>query len=149
MSDVLDFKQSEPPTLKDKFGDDDWVLKACAEWRASRAQMQKNWAEHDLANGWGTLPDAHIKLDSDPLERMQRHEELLSMAKPRTMLLACELLGICVTILAYEGEDPEGTLAQGPVLEIVRNVISSLECCDSEMRIGPDADRRAALNVAA
>jgi len=104
MSDVLDFKQSEPPTLKDKFGDDDWVLKACAEWRASRAQMQKNWAEHDLANGWGTLPDAHIKLDSDPLERMQRFEELLSIAKPRTMLLACELLGICATILAYEGE---------------------------------------------
>ena len=58
---------------------------------------------------------------------MHQLEELLSMAKPRTMLLARELLGICVTILAYEGEDPEGTLAQGPVLEIVRNVISSLE----------------------
>ena len=57
----------EIPTLKDKFGDDDWVLKACADWRAARAQMQKNWAEHNLANGWGTLPDAHIKLDSDPL----------------------------------------------------------------------------------
>ena len=58
---------------------------------------------------------------------MHQLEELLSMAKPRTMLLARELLGICVTILAYEGEDPEGMLAQGPVLEIVRNVISSLE----------------------
>ena len=73
---------SQNTTLKDKFGDDDWVLRMCADWRAERAQMQKNWAEHNLANGWGTLPDPHTKLDSDPLERMQRLEELLSMAKP-------------------------------------------------------------------
>jgi hypothetical protein len=144
MNDVVDFKRPKPPaqppkipTLKDNFGDDDWILKMCAEWRAARAQMQKNWAEHDLANGWGTLPDARIKLDSEPLERMHELEWHLSSAKPQTMLLARELLGMCVTILAYEGEDPEGTLAQGPVLEIIRNVISSLNHQKATMRIRP------------
>jgi hypothetical protein len=88
---------------------------------------------------WGTLPDRNIELDCTPLERMQELEWHLGRVTPRTMLLARELLGICVTILAFRGEDPdpESTLGDGPVLEIVRNVISSLEYCKSEMRIGP------------
>ncbi len=99
--------------------------------------MQKNWAEYELATGWGTLPDAQVELDREPLERMHELEYHLSTAKPRTMLLARELLGMCVTILAFENEDPKGTLAKGPVLEIVRNVISSLEFLKADMRIGP------------
>jgi len=44
-----------------------------------------------------------------------------------------------VTILAYRGEDPnpESTLGNGPVLEIVRNVADALGDCDPEMYIGP------------
>ncbi len=144
MSDVVPFERSEPPaqppkipTLKDNFGNDAYLLKWCAEWRAARAQMQKNWAEYELATGWGTLPDAQVELDREPLERMHELEYHLSTAKPRTMLLARELLGMCVTILAFENEDPKGTLAKGPVLEIVRNVISSLEFLKADMRIGP------------
>lgn len=36
-------------TLKSRFGDDEYLLKWCAEWRAARAQQEKNWAEHSLA----------------------------------------------------------------------------------------------------
>ena len=86
---------------------------------------------------WGRLPDAHIKLDLEPLHRMYELEYQLAMAEPRTVLLARELLGIAVTILAYAGEDPEGTLAQGPLLDLVRNVVKSLDYCKGEMRIGP------------
>jgi len=71
MSDVVDFKHPGPPkepTLKDKFGYDADFLKWIAEWRAARAQMQKNWAEHDLAAGWGTLRTDGIKLDQKPHE---------------------------------------------------------------------------------
>jgi hypothetical protein len=78
MSDVVDFKHPAPPkgppkqpTLKDKFGYDADFLRWIAEWRAVRAQMQKNWAEYDLAAGWGTLSSIDIKLDHDPLERMK------------------------------------------------------------------------------
>jgi hypothetical protein len=71
---------------------------------------------------------------------MHQLEYFLSGAKPRTMLLARELLGICVTILSFE--NPEATLAQGPVLEIVRNVISSLEFQKADMRIGPKKGQR-------
>ena len=34
--------------------------------------------------------------------------------------------------------DPESTFAQGPVLEILRNVLNSLDCCEVDMRIGPE-----------
>ncbi len=142
MSDVVDFKRPLPPAGTTKppksiFGDDEWLLRMCAEWRAARAHQQKNWAEHELATMYGTLPDAHIKLDMEPLDRMHELEYHLSQAKPRTVLLARELLGIAVTILAHAGEDPEATLAQGPVLDIVRNVVEGLNYCKGEMRIGP------------
>jgi hypothetical protein len=112
----------------------------CAEWRAARAQQQKNWAEHELAAGWGHLPDKGIDLNLEPLERMQEMEYHLS--RMETILLARELLGVCVTILAYEHEDPEHVLAQGPVLDIVRNVIKSLDAMNGDMPIGDEARRR-------
>ena len=43
----------------------------CAGWRAARAQQEKNWAEFDLATGWGYLNDRAMKLDMAPLDRMQ------------------------------------------------------------------------------
>jgi hypothetical protein len=142
MSDVIDLRNHRPvpPTppesLDTKFGDDGWLLKWCAEWRMARAQQQKNWAEHELGNGWGHLEDS-VKLDLSPLHRMHQLEFHLSQCKPRTILLARELLGICVTILAHQNEDPDHTLSQGPVLEIVRNVIASLEFQKADMRVGP------------
>ena len=63
MSNVVSFPpgSSKTPTLKDKFGyaDAAW-LKMCAEWRAARAQQQKNWAEHQLATKWSTVPDKEV-----------------------------------------------------------------------------------------
>jgi hypothetical protein len=143
MSDVVTFPPppaSKTPTLKEKFGyaDAAW-LKMCAEWRAARAQMQKNWAEYDLAIGWGTLPHDFVKLDTSPLDRIKELEYFLAQAKPQTALLARELLRIAVTILAYQGEDPdpETYFGNGPVLEIARNVLAALEHCEAEMRVGP------------
>jgi hypothetical protein len=142
MSDVVTFPPppaSKTSTLKDKFGGHDaFCLKMCAEWRAERAQMQKNWAEHNLATGWGALPDKSVELDQSPLDRMTELEYLLAQAKPRTVLLARELLRIAVTILAFrcEDPDPEMSLGNGPVLELVRNVVASLDDCEGGMRIG-------------
>jgi hypothetical protein len=145
MSEVVQFERPTPPAgpaqpPKSIFADDDFLLRQCAEWRAARAQQQKNWAEHEAATMWGTLPDAHIKLDLEPLDRMKEIEGLLAtdVGVPRTMLGARQMLGMAVTILAYE--DPKGTLAEGPVLEIVRNVVGALEHCKAEMRIGPKPD---------
>jgi hypothetical protein len=139
MSDVLEFKKPEPPAQppKSMFGNDEPYLKFCAEWRAARAQQQKNWAEHEAATMWGTLPDAHIELDLEPLNRMKELEDTLGQIEPRTMLLARELLGVAITILAHE--DRESYLAQGPLLDILRNVVQSLEYCKAEMRIGKKA----------
>ena len=145
MSEVVQFERPPPPAgpaqpPKSKFGRDDFLLRQCAEWRAARAQQQKNWAEHEAATMWGTLPDAHIKLDLEPLDRMKEIEGLLAtdVGVPHTMLGARQMLGMAVTILAHTQEDPESNLAQGPLLEIVRNVIKSLEWCKGEMHLGPE-----------
>jgi hypothetical protein len=136
MSDILEFKIPDPPALppKSKFGFDEGFLKFCADWRAARAQQQKNWAEHEAATMWGTLPDEHINLDTKPLTHMKELEDILGEIEPGTMLLARELLGIAITILAHENR--ESYLAQGPLLDILRNVVHSLEYCKAEMRIG-------------
>ena len=78
----------------------------------------------------GHVARSSPELDVSPLERMKALENLLAeIGKPRTMLLTRELLGVCVTILAHAYEDPESTFAQGPVLEILRNVLTSLDWC--------------------
>ena len=67
-------------------------------------------------------------------------EDWLGRVKPRTALLATELLRIVLTILVHREEDPDprATLSTGPVLEIIRNVIESLQQLDHETRLLPD-----------
>jgi hypothetical protein len=143
MSDVIPFQpRKRDETLRDVYGDDAYLLKWCAEWRAARAQQQKNWAEHELANGWGALPDAHLHLDLEPLIEMCNLESLLVDVEPHTVLLARELLGVALTILNHAGEDPEHTLADGPVLDIVRNVLAALNHMDGTTRLGERRARR-------
>jgi hypothetical protein len=136
MSDVIEFKRPPPrgpdEPRRSKF-EDEWVLTWCGEWRAARAQQQKNWAEHNIATMWGTLPDADIKLDTNPLARMHELEGRLANMVPDTLQCAREMLGIAVTILAHAEEDPEATLAQGPVLYLVRNVVEALNELDGTM----------------
>jgi hypothetical protein len=110
----------------------------------ARAQQQKNWAEHEAATMWGTPPDRDIKLDSQPFDRMKELEDRLAQVKPRTILLARQLLGIVKTILAYKGEDsnPGNYFADGPVLDIVHNVLELLEYCKADLRVGPQRRQR-------
>jgi len=139
MSNIVEFKRPDPPkgpppTLDDIFGDDASYLRFISQWRVARAQQQKNWAEHDLA-AW--VNSAQLaQPDLSPLERMRELECHLAQVRPQTMLLAYELLGMCATILAYE--HPEDKLADGPVLDIVRNVMWSLGTYQPEERIGPE-----------
>ena len=61
---------------------------------------------------WGTLQDIiPLELDLSPLERMKVLENLFAeIGKPRTMLLARELLGVCVTILPMPMRTPKAPL---------------------------------------
>src|SRR5262245_45139764 len=122
MTDVVELRpsKSKVPTLKDHFGNDDWLLEICAQWRIVRARQQQIWAEHEQATGWGYLSDENIQLDTTQLRRMREIEANLAQAQPRTALLATELLRIALTILTRQVENPEHALAEGPVLEIVR-----------------------------
>jgi hypothetical protein len=73
------------------------------------------------------------------MKELQSH---LEGVKPGTMLLAREMLGIAVTILAYAHEDAESPLAAGPVLELIQNVVAQLEYCDGAMKLGPKPKHR-------
>ena len=139
MTEVVEFKRPEQPPEppESKFGNDEFLLRMCAEWRACRAQQQKNWAENQAADLYGTLPSRNLpELDMSPLQHMREIENVFADWEPRTMLLARELLRVCITILAHHHEDPESVLAAGPALEIIRNVVGSLDYCDGEMKIG-------------
>jgi len=127
-----------PDTLENHFGHDAWKLRICAEWRALRAQQEKNWAEYEVASGWGHLEDRRAQrgLDLKPLELMVALERHLAGFEPCTVLLARELLGVCTTILARQKEEPEHVMGQGPVLEIIRNVFEALQFLDGETRLG-------------
>jgi hypothetical protein len=67
---------------------------------------------------------------------------LATIGQPRTVLCARELLGIAVTILAHENEDPESTLSQGPVLDIVRNVVKAMEEIDGALVLQHRGNKR-------
>jgi hypothetical protein len=120
------------------FGPDEFPLRLCSEWRASRARYQMNCAEHNAANLFGSLPDRDLSLDLGPLARMKEIETVLSGWAPESVSAAREMLRVVVTILATRGEDPGGTLGDGPILEIVRHVVESLEYLDDEIQIGPE-----------
>ena len=44
----------------------------------------------------------------------------------------------CITIRAHTYEDPESTFALGPVLETLRNVLHSVDCCEVDMKFGAE-----------
>ncbi len=139
MSDVIELRPRpapKPVTLQSVFGDDAYLLKWCADWRAARHQQEKNWAEHELATGWGHLESAGHELDRAPLELMEMIQGHIAECEPRTMLLAREMLGMCLTILVQQIEHPDHVMAQGPVVEMLRTVISSLEALDGRTLVG-------------
>lgn len=118
------------------FGENDLLgLRLCADWRIARYKQQINWTEHDLASIWGTS-STDASADTDPLKRMKEIEGYLAEEVPNVMLHARELLNVCITFLAHAHEDPDSRLADGPVLEILRNVTLSLDYCDGDMIIG-------------
>ena len=124
---------TQPPT-ESIFGDDDYVLRWCAQWRSYRAKQLQNWAEHDIATMYNNLPNpATFDQLTDPMGKMFELQEHLGTVVPRTMQLARELLRVVLIILAYRQEHPEGTLAAGPILPIIRNVIDALENLDGRM----------------
>jgi hypothetical protein len=42
--------------------DDRRLLDLCAQWRMARAEEEVNWAEHNLANMCGSLPNKGTQL---------------------------------------------------------------------------------------
>ena len=149
MSEVIPFQRTVKPTRPPKKKRtstqarahmEEFLLRCCADWHVQRFEQKKYWANTDLETLFGTN-DERVEANLDALGEMAKREEILAMARPYTTLGAKELLKVCLAIL----EEREAELctaelpymAQGPVREILRNVISSIDYAPHETRIGP------------
>ena len=148
MSNITNFPDHQRRSDGGDKHEDDWFLKWIAEWRLMRYRQEIAWTEHNWRTRWGTRDDRDIPLvDTESLDRMRAPadcdrmselQERFMMFEPRSALAARELLGV---VLAYDKRDPGATLAQGPLLEIVRNVMKALGWLKWDTYIGPPDER--------
>lgn len=124
------FGAEEQTTLN--LGRDEEFIKMCADWHVARAQQKLNWSQNDAATMFGSRGLGTV--NTEPLERMKKLEEILAEVKPRTVLLAQQMLGIAATILSHDERD--SVMAEGPILQIVRNVTKALDYCKADAKVG-------------
>lgn len=128
----------------------DLTLALVDRWKVGRAKQQLVWAVHNAGDNRGSI-------DFDGLNRMKTAEDHLAKLEPDTVAGAIAMLDVAGEILAQQSLDPEATLAEGPVLELVRNVASSLHSLSettplrggvrepvADLAAAPDADGAAA-----
>jgi hypothetical protein len=116
--------------------DDQRLLELCTQWQMARAQQEIIWAEQDFSRMDGSLPNEGIQ--SEPLAKMCKLQDTLArVGEPQTVLGARELLGIAIKMLTYRIESPESTVAQGPVVQLIRNVNEALKWLDGDTRLCP------------
>ena len=92
------------------------------------------WARAKVKSCMGTIdtmPDEYV---TDAVASMQYLEGLLSGWEPTTTYGAQALLEVAVEILAKRQVDPQHTLSNGPVLEIMANVMHALEHGDFHLK---------------
>ena len=118
--------------------DDRGLLELCAQWQMARAQQEIIWAEQRLAWMDRSLPNESVQPSPGPLARMCVLQDTLArLGEPQTVLGARELLGIAIKMLTYRLESPESTVAQGPIVQLVRNVNEALKWLDGHTRLCP------------
>src|ERR1700737_5559010 len=118
--------------------DDQRVLELWTQWQMARAQQEIIWAEQDFSRMDGALPNEAIHPSTNPRAKMcELQDTLARVGEPQTVLGARELLGIAIKMLTYRIESPESTVAQGPVIQLLRNVNEALKWLDGHMRLCP------------
>ena len=118
---------------------DQRLLELCAQWQMARAQQEIIWAEQDFSRMDGSLPNEDIQPSTEPLAKMcELQDTLARVGEPQTVLGARELLGIAIKMLTYRIESPESTVAQGPVVQLIRNVNEALKWLDGDTLLHHD-----------
>jgi hypothetical protein len=118
--------------------DDQRLLELCTQWQMARAQQEIIWAEQDFFRMDGSLPNEGIQPSAEPLAKMcELQDTLARVGEPQTVLGARELLGIAIKMLTYRIESPESTVAQGPVVQLIRNLNEALKWLDGDTRLCP------------
>lgn len=90
------------------------------------AAARLSWAKQELDREFDTQPEGDTESPHNALEEIGICQSILSMEMPKTTLGCFALLKVAEQILLSQVEDPELTLAQGPLLEIVQNVARAL-----------------------
>lgn len=117
------------------------ILTMICDWRMERGAFQKAVALFDQSTNFGRLADADdLPSGSHEFENMRSVMGLLATARPGTIAEAREILRMVIEILAWREVDPGSPLSEGPLLELVRNVLHRLDRTDGDIRLGGDSD---------
>jgi hypothetical protein len=110
------------------------VMHTIIEWRISRATVELMQAQGDARECVGIREPMPSKgcATIDYYDRYRAIEHALTVFKPGTVRSARAMLDIVLTILAASEVDPDGALANGPVLDLVRNVRDALKGAPDE-----------------
>jgi hypothetical protein len=103
---------------------DETLLEVAATWWLARNSALHHWAKSDKESLFG-IRENELEAPVEDLAMMKQAGEVFPL-KPNTIMGARESLRIALEILETRERDPESTLAQGPALEIIREVIEEM-----------------------
>jgi len=108
--------------------DDSTVVAATRALRA-RAEAQFVWARIDEAE----LVEAEVENTSKAcLDEARQYFHSLAAYEPRTVRGATAMLSVALDVLVHRLLEPDLVLAEGPVIEIIRNVRNALQTVDPD-----------------
>jgi hypothetical protein len=130
----LPIKSTTPPTSRANHADA-LLLEIVARWRLAREQARVDWATLDLETINGTQPETPASDEARDafgahMNCMEQYEAHLRTWKPRTTRGAYKLLEAALDMIASAEQSPDHVLGRGPVKEILRNVMETLETSD-------------------
>lgn len=109
---------------------DDTILGLVGVWKLARSELRLTWADYDYRFRFYTIEDAESCTFGDQFAQIGSAEGHLAQCQPRTTLGCQHILEAVVDILQERQRDPDHTLANGPVIELILNVIRALEYRD-------------------
>lgn len=110
-----------------------WLLLELAQWNAERGAVCAVHAQQDLSNVFGTIVERErIDCPEEHYAKMYQHMQTIRYAEPQSPNEAGRLLDVAIAILQKREVEPDGRLAQGPVVEILVNVRNALFKTPSE-----------------
>lgn len=115
---------------------DSLVLGTAAACMRARAEAVLIWAQGDEADRYGTRDGARPDNPDKHVAEFRREMATLAVHGPRSIRGAEAVLNVVLDVLVQRAIDPDTVLADGPVVDLVRNVRDAIAYVDPDLAIG-------------